>query len=453
MRNRVANEASSKTGGTWLLYHGIKNLLRCDEAEVVSGIAAYVMSQHRVLAGGSALMERARQTRLPSIAALLGFATRFIEVHEGNSLDGIAWVARLGNERRAIQKAIKTSPRLHWTEFKFGRPPDLPSLGAFARITGLGPRRILNIARRLHRKHPFFKVLRSIELIGYYARYLSLFRKGRYCLAVMSSHSNPHSIAFNLAARRAGVPVVLITHGMPVRPVARLEYDLGVVHCEAARQIYVDEGCKFGRVLVHGRRHHHRQMSTGALPERVAVGIFLCKDVNQERLRALVEQLLASPRVSEVLIRPHPKNLWRGLDDWLASHNDSRLSRASGEDLTQDLDAVDIVFGGNSSVLVDAVTAGRLSVYVSSLDYGSDDMHQFVRRGLIYSDKDDMSAPGRFHFDPDDVLRFYQQPQWLEVLRLFANIDEDEEAVLARVASEMGKLLGAQSNLGSCGEP
>jgi hypothetical protein len=441
MRNFVVNEVPSKADSTWLLYHGIKNLLRCDEAEVVSAIAAYVMAQHGVLAKGSALMERARQTPLPPIAALLGFTTRFLEVHEANTLDGIAWVARLGNERRAIERAISTSPRLDWTEFKFGRPPDLRSLGDFARLTGLGPRRILSIARRLHRKHPFFKVLRSVELIGYYARYLSLFRKGRYSLAVISSHSNPHSIAFNLAARRTGVPVVLITHGMPVRPVARLEYDLAVVHCEAARQTYLEEGCKFGRMLVHGRRHHHRQMSTGELPQRVAVGIFLCKDVNQERLREVVENLLANPRVSAVLIRPHPKNLWRGLVDWLESRNDSRLTRASGVDLTQDLDAVDIVFAGNSSVLVDAVTAGRPSVYVTSLDYGSHDMHQFVRRGLIYSDKDDMNEPGQFHFDPDEVLRFYQQPQWPSVLRLFANIDEDEEAVLTRLASEMSTLL------------
>jgi hypothetical protein len=65
-------------------------------------------------------------------------------------------------------------------------------------------------------------------------------------------------------------------------------------------------------------------------------------------------------------------------------------------------------------------------------------MHQFVKRGLIYSDG--MSEPGPFHLDPDDVQRFYQQPQWPAVLRLFANIDEDEESVLDRLAAEMGKL-------------
>src|SRR5512132_2863355 len=61
--------AEENGNGAWLLYQGIKNILRCDEAEVVSGIANYVMSQHRVLGKGAALMERKRNTRLPATAA------------------------------------------------------------------------------------------------------------------------------------------------------------------------------------------------------------------------------------------------------------------------------------------------------------------------------------------------------------------------------------------------
>jgi hypothetical protein len=446
MQNLVANNVSSNTDGTWLLYHGIKNLLRCDEAEVVSGIAAYAMSQHRALAVGSSLMERTQQTLLPSIAALLGFVTRFLEVHEDRKLSGVVWVARLSNERRAIEKTINGSPQFDWTELKLQRPLDLASLRALARISGMGPRRILDIARRLHRKHPFFKVLRSIELIAYYSRFLSMFRQARYGLAVMSSHSNPHGIAFNLAARRAGVPVVLITHGMPVRPVARLEYDLAVVHCEVARQTYIEEGCRFAQVIVHGRRRNHCHMPT-SIADRAAVGIFLCKDVNEKRLRWLVEQLLGSQLVSHILIRPHPKNLWLGLDDWITLRKEPRLARSAGTEVTQDLDAVDLVLAGNSSVLVDAVTAGRPAVYMASLDYGPFDMHQFVERGLIYSKEERVGEPGLLQFDPVEVLRFYQQPQWANVLRLFANVDEDEEAVRARLISEMTNLIQESSEL------
>src|SRR5207253_1584124 len=121
----------------------------------------------------------------------------------------------------------------------------------------------------------------------------------------------------------------------------------------------------------------------GPLPARPGVGVFLCKDVNEGRLRALVGRLLGDPRVSRVLLRPHPKNLWVGLDAWVASLGDGRVSRSRGGSVFRDIEAADVVLGGNSSVLVDAVTAGRPAAYVPGLDYGSHDLHALVARGLV----------------------------------------------------------------------
>ncbi|MDT5271257.1 MAG: hypothetical protein QOH49_3443 [Acidobacteriota bacterium] len=414
-----------RSAGGWLLGHGIRGLLRCDEAEVVEGIARYVMSQHRSLRVGSALMERARATPLPAATALLGGLTRFLEVRSSGSEACAVWVARLGNERRAVGPLLQLLPEADWTEWKFRRRPDAAALRALAALARR-PTSILRafrLARRLHRRYEFFKVLRVVELLGYYARYLALFRSGQFGLALMSSHSNPHGIAFNLAARRCGVPVVLVTHGMPVRPLAQLSYAMALVHCEAARQTYADEGCRMGRVLVYGRRQHHAPMPSGPLPERLAVGLFLCKDVHEERLRALVERLLADPRVSRVLLRPHPKNLWCGLGTWVASRGEPRLSLSPGGIVFQDIAASDFVLAGNSSVLVEAVTAGRPAAYVPGIDHGSPDLHAFVARGLVYQFEDERG------FDPDAMQRFYLRPDWPTALRLFANIDEDEASV------------------------
>ena len=421
----------------WLLGRGIRGLLRCDEAEVVAGIARYVMSQHRSLRIGSALMERARGTPLPPAAALLGGLTRFLEVRAGGGREGVVWVARLSNERRAVEALPALLPEADWTEWKFRRRPDAAALRS---LVGLARRpaslrRAFRLARRLHRRHEFFKVLRVIELLGYYARYLALVRGGRFRLAVMSSHSNPHGIAFNLAARRCGVPVVLVTHGMPVRPVARLSYELALVHCEAARQTYEEEGCRMGRVLVHGRRQHHAPMPAGPLPGRLIVGVFLCKDVNEGRLRALVERLLADPRVSRVLVRPHPKNLWRGLGRWVASRPEPRLGLSRGGTVFQDIEASDVVLAGNSSILADAVTAGRPAAYVHGIDHGSYDLHAFVARGLVFQYSDERG------FDPDAMLHFYLSPRWPAALRLFANVCEDEASVASRMSNALREVV------------
>ena len=164
-------------------------------------------------------------------------------------------------------------------------------------------------------------------------------------------------------------------------------------------------------------------MRSAPLPQRINVGIFLCKDVNEHRLKTLAQNLLTNHRVARVLIRPHPKNLWRSLDSWIASCADGRLCRSRGQTVLDDLKGLDVVFGGNSSVLVDSVTAGVRSAYVDALDHGSPDLHRFVAAGLIYPSNIDPSLEEMWHF--------YHQPGWRQTLTRFANIDEDESTILA----------------------
>src|SRR5262249_24199270 len=146
----------------------------------------------------------------------------------GDPSNGVVWIARVVNERRVIEPLLRSFPELGWTELKLRWRPEPMSLSALACKLGAASRRLLRMARLLDRRYEFFKTLRVIELIAYYKRYLGIFQTARFGMAVTSNHSNPHGIAFNLAARKCGVHVVLVTHGMPVRPIARLSYDLAV---------------------------------------------------------------------------------------------------------------------------------------------------------------------------------------------------------------------------------
>jgi hypothetical protein len=251
-----SNRAHGPANGNanWLLYSGIKNLLRCDEAEVVEGIARYVISQHRSLRLVSRFIERTKRTPIPALLTLLAWTRSFLVVRPNGSLCGAAWIARLSNERRALEPLIALAPRLEWTELTFHSRISIRRAFTLTIQNLRLVLRVYKIARRMHLHFDSFKAMRVIELLGYYARYLELFSQGSFYIALTSNHSNPHGIAFNLAARKCGVPVVLISHGMPIRPVARLKFDLAVVHCDAASQTYLDEGCQIKRVLTHGRR-------------------------------------------------------------------------------------------------------------------------------------------------------------------------------------------------------
>ncbi len=410
-----------KANGAWLLYRGIKSLFRCDESETVQSLARYVISKYNSLRIGSEFVEKNRRNSIPLVAAFLGAVTRFLEGRTVRQRKGVIWIARLDNERRVIENLPELFPELQWTELKLRRSPDAATISLLLRRLFPLRKRIVKLTRLLlKRRHKFFKILRVIEMIGYYARFLEIFQKGGYVLAVMSSHSNPHGIAFNMAARRCGVPAVLVTHGMPVRPVARLGYDLAIVHCELARRIYQEAGCQINKTLIHGRKQNYTAMSA-QLPEKLRIGIFLCKDVNEKKLDEIVNSLLLNSRVKNILIRPHPKNLFIEFNDWLASLNNSRVCRSFDDSVNDNLKDCDVILGGNSSVLVDAVTAGCPSGYIFGLDYGSFDLHEFVGRGLIYQVEDPM--------DFDSLLNFYQRLDWIGTLLLYANINESEKSV------------------------
>jgi hypothetical protein len=435
-------KTSIKIDEDFALYRGIRNMLRCDGAEVVHGIADYVIAQHRALKLLSSIIERSRRGSVPGLVASIGWLRAFFSVCSSRESEGYAWIARLSNERSAIGAMRKLARDECWSELKFGLVPD--GLGWKVLLRTFAPRGLFKLVRRLHRRHEFFKILRVVEFLAFYTRYLEIFQRGRFKIAVTSNHSNPHGLAFNLAARKCGLPVVLITHGMPVRPVARLSYDLAIVHCDAARRSYFEEGCGLGQVLTHGRRQHYRPMPDKLPSRSIVVGIFLCKEVNAKRLKALVAGLLNCSDVSTILIRPHPKNLWVGLNGWIADQDRSRVRLAKGATVFQDVESVDVALAGNSSVLVDALTAGRPSAYVDGLDHGPSDLHRFAECGLVYVLSDTMND-GQWNFAP--LLAFYQRRGWMNILRQFANIDEDEAAVLQRGLSIMRQLANGHTHL------
>lgn len=432
--NKTEDSVSAKD--YFLLYRGIKSLIRCDEAETVRGIADYVMSQYSILKRGANFIERRNHDIFPPLAAFLGAVTRFLEVRQNVRMGDVVWVARLENERRAIEKMIPFLPDLEWSEIILRRPPERFAVKSLPRRIFSLRRRIFKLSRLLlRRNYEFFRILRVIEMIGYYAAFLEIFEREKFRLAVVSSHSNPHGIAFNLAARRCGIPVMLITHGMPVKPVAKLKFNLSVVHCEAARQTYFTEGCDLGEVYIHGRRQDCRSMPEKLPLKNLTAGIFLCKDVNENRLIEIIEKLLSDKRISRVVVRPHPKNLFVKLNEWLAALDSSRVERSFSKSVFEDLEKCDVVFGGNSSVLIEAAIGGRPACFVSRLDYASDDLHNLVSQKLIYAFRDNT------RIDFEDLFSFYRRPEWFEILRFFAAVENDEKTINGQIASNIRRLI------------
>ena len=316
------------------LLTAVRGQIVCDGGAVVSGIVDFVVSRRRSLRLLLHLVERsaAAATALIVVNALRCFAG--VRCPPGG---GALVVARRPNERREVDALRAILPDIAWTQVAFEwRPASM--LAAFQTVSRplADLRRTARLSRRLVRRLGVFRALRSVELIACYRRYGRLLENGRFTLAVMSSHSNPHGIALNAAAHRFGIPVVLITHGMPVRPIARLDYELAIHECEASRRVYVEAGCQMNSTVVKSRRSEYR-----ALPQRwpegwSRVAICLSKDPAADKVMACVRALLADSSMQQVLIRPHPVNLWNALTEAVASLGDERVTVRASTRLSDD---------------------------------------------------------------------------------------------------------------------
>jgi hypothetical protein len=419
--------------GSFLLT-AVRGQIVCDGGPVVSGIVDFVVSRRRSLRLLSRLIERstAAATALIVVNALRCFVG--VRCPPGG---GALVVARRPNERREVATLRTVLPDVAWTPvaFEWRLGSVLAALQAASRpLADL--RRTARFSRRLIRRFGVFRALRVVELIAYYRRYVGLLDDKRFALAVMSSHSNPHGIGLNAAAHRRGIPVVLITHGMPVRPIARLDYELAIHECEASRCVYVDAGCRMNHTVIKSRRAGYRPLPQ-QWPERWSrVAICLSKDPAEDKVLASVRALLADPCMEQVLIRPHPINLWGGLADAIASLADARVGVHASSRLGDDLRGSELVLGGNSTVLLDALVSGTPACYVRGLDHGPHDVQDFVRDGLVYE------LP---HLPPIDIAAlasFYSRREWPAILRRYAAVDLDPDDFASAVRQIVGKTTG-----------
>jgi hypothetical protein len=427
------------------LYGGIKGLLTCDSGDVVSGIVGFVVSQNRLVGLLSAVMEQASRTCLSWLATAV-IVLNGLRCHVGVRLCGggdTVIVARRPNERREIEHFRRLAGAQPFAELAIVWSP-LPSLRALimqARAGRRDWRRAARLARVLCRRHGVFQALRVVELIAYYRRFLNELSRRPWRAAVMSSHSNPHGIALHIAARRLGIPIVLMTHGMPVRPLARLDYDLAVHECEASWRIYEQAGCAMTHVVIKSRRQDYAPLSLPCAGATLTVGVFLSKDAVESTVMQCLHALLTDRAVARIIVRPHPVNLWRHLERCLASLGDARVGLHSGTALADDLRHCDVAIAGNSTVLLDAVVAGRPGCYVRGFDHGPFDVQDFVKDGLIY----EWSLPSPLDLAAIDA--FYRRPIWPEILRRYADIDRSEDdvatAVRAALDAVTGRTIGA----------
>ena len=354
-----------------LLVHAVKEQVANDSTEFARRTMQFVKEQVPAVRMLDGLLRRTHSTIVPALFAFGNGARCYLRMQPRGSREGVLACAHRDNEKRAVAEIRATLGSVPWCDIEF--TIKLSAVRGDVRQL----RRLARLVPLVEQRYDLVQSLRAIELVCHYARLGQILDEGSYKVAVMSTYSNPWGIALNVAARRRKLPVALVMHGMPLWPLPRLDYDLAIVNNLAAAETLQRAGCRLGRVIIKSGQARYRPMTT-TLGHELTVGVLLSKDPSPAVVIAWIRALLANPRVSRVLVRKHPANLWADLPAALAALASDRVEVSTKASSFDDIRTCDLVVAGNSSVHLDALTTGVPSIYVRSLDHAPDDVLSFA---------------------------------------------------------------------------
>lgn len=426
---------SNDLHSVYSIRRAMHDVLRCDSAQSVRVLFDFFLEKNfvpRIIFG---TLDWMRNTPVGTATVISYGILAYCSVRKTGT-GNAATIALRENERGAITSFKRDVPHQPWTDVSIDKKKGLWTIvksilttKAFGNIGNL--RRSATIARRLLNRHGLFHSMRMMETVFYYFRFMELFREHQFDYTVMSSAANPHAIAFNLAAKRSGIRSVIVLHSMPTKTMGRLFYDLAIVESEAAKHVYQQEAAGVKQFIVKSSRPLYRPMQIPEQWSDLTAALFLSKDPQEDVVRAIIENLLEHGAFSHFLIRPHPANLDPGLRSRLTASYGDHVSFSAGGPAHDDIAQCDLVVAGNSGVHVEAVLGGKLSCFVADLDHSPFDLLGFVEAGLIYHLKE-ISA-----YDPKQVVEFYSAASWQDVLRIYANIDQEPEQVAEAIRNAL----------------
>ncbi len=366
----------------------------------------------------------------------------YLSVNWGPGREGeIAFFASYPNERVALGHLRRNLPELSGVELTISRRncldwDALKALPAFlACVVRLWP-----LAARLARRLHFMPACRVFSTSAFYLRFGRLLKQRRVQAVFIASHYSPECLALAAAAHRQGRKVLFVNHANATGDkvyAPPLYCDLAALTGQGVLDAYSQNGAKPVNTVFIPPASPQAPMRNHFNPEGgLSVGIFLTALTDMARLEARIEQLLRSPRVARVLIRPHPVKVINEDLSGLCTA-DGRVQETGGTLLIDNVRRCDLAICGNSTVTIEVLRGGLPVFYDAALDDCGHDLNGHLRRNLV---------PPLPEWLDDAALEaveaFYDDPAWLGRMRYFdASYRGDEAEMFRRLAVSIRETL------------
>jgi hypothetical protein len=350
----------------------------------------------------------------------------------GDDAEAVA-ISNFGNECHTIDRlaALVPTVRLLRLSLKRRHALRLGQIRQSFRMLG-SARRVWPFLSQLVRSHSFMPAARIASALAFYIRFLQLFSdRPKLAAAMVASNYSPEALGLAAAAHKTGRRVIYMNHapvpanGLVLPPVLA---DCAIFYGNAATKAYKRRSRCSAEVAVIGQPWPSRPMEWRDKVK--TVGIFLTSLTNADVVAGLVAAIKASRPEVRILVRNHPVALLKSdYSDLVARHDN--LTVTYGNPLDEEIAACDLIICGNSSVALNAVSAGRPVGYMDTLDGSDFDYNGFVESELI------CHVTGW----SDEIYRqlrgFYDRDDWQAVMRTYDASYQTDGDRLKQAAADM----------------
>lgn len=216
--------------------------------------------------------------------------------------------------------------------------------------------------------------------------------------AIVANDHSPEPLAFIRIMNQKRSKITFLQHGHISRAFPPLfRFNTAILYGRESLEIYESIGKTSKNTFFTGHSYKSAE-ALKELPKEFDVVIFP-NIIDIEKMNHLTSQLIKNQHVKSIFIKAHPAHkIPNKLQDHeniipIESTNDSRLGSYIG-------------VAGNSSIHIELLAQGVLSVYYDELDSIKSDYYGFVKRGAVLK----LSDP--LHLTSEELKAFYFSQDW-----------------------------------------
>lgn len=355
-------------------------------------------------------------------ALLIIYSLRRVLTFQIKNADTLG-IASYENERRNIQQFLKTfSGSPHISNYQWRVSSLAENVPYLVRFLCSGKMQLFEVLKALSRKNDFLVFARQTEFVVLYSYFTFLSRQKIFSPTVMviSSESNPEVIAPALALNDQTVSIY-VNHGYLNKDQGHFFHDHFVLSFPSlAARMKGD---------LHFLKSH--SVSVKRIYELKKILIVTSIVLDESKVIHLASSLAETFPAAEIIIRLHPNKMLTGnREPELKSLSNVTIS-AGSYPIEQDLNDSDLVIGGETTALLDALLAG-IPVLHWKLDEIQYDHYGLVFEGII------PAMP-----NTNDVIRVandhYHSEIWAKKANNFFSIPADNKDLKSEIEKKVLK--------------